>query len=131
MLHRPANLCILVGRDDNPMPQLTISPSQGLRIWLLTIWLLLSIIHKRWLQVTQYELQVFLRFCFGGGFISYFSSAQEGYWSSFNSALNDRMGFQIFLYFCLKGVCGLKLTSFAIRISLRLPLILHLGICRS
>ncbi len=31
----PANLCSLAGRHDNPMPESTISPSQGLRIWLL------------------------------------------------------------------------------------------------
>ncbi len=86
LLYRPANLCILVGRYDNPMPQSTISPSQGLGIWLL-----LSIMHKRWLQATQYELQVFLRFCFGGGSISYFSSAQEG--------------LKVFLQFCFKWGC--------------------------
>jgi hypothetical protein len=32
---RPASLCSLAGRYDNPMPESTISPTQGLRIWLL------------------------------------------------------------------------------------------------
>ncbi len=32
--YRPDSLCSLAGRCDNPMPESTISPSQGLRIWL-------------------------------------------------------------------------------------------------
>jgi hypothetical protein len=34
LLFWPASLCSLAGRYDNPMPESTISPSQGLRIWL-------------------------------------------------------------------------------------------------
>jgi hypothetical protein len=33
LLYRPANLCSMAGRYDNPMPESTISPSQDLRIW--------------------------------------------------------------------------------------------------
>ncbi len=32
---RPASLCSLADRYDNPMPESTISPRQGLRVWLL------------------------------------------------------------------------------------------------
>ncbi len=33
--YRPANLCSHAGRYDNPMPESTLSPRQGLWIWLL------------------------------------------------------------------------------------------------
>jgi len=35
--YRPARLHMLAGRYDNPMPESTISPSQGLRIWPLDV----------------------------------------------------------------------------------------------
>jgi hypothetical protein len=35
LLYRPTSLCILAGRYDNPMPESSISPRQGLKIWLL------------------------------------------------------------------------------------------------
>jgi hypothetical protein len=65
--YRPSSLCSILGRYDSPMPESTISPSQGLRIWLqavenISYWNNMLLPRIKWKRWKWYLLTLFLLF---------------------------------------------------------------------
>jgi hypothetical protein len=77
MTHRPANLCGLAGRYDNPMLESTISPSHGIRIYLWFEKLNLKILGHGPLNAPQSTVRVTISSF--DSFFNIFHSSDAGY----------------------------------------------------